>query len=238
MALVTGGARRLGAATVRALHAAGFDLAIHFHSSALAARELAAELNEIRSSSAFTLRQDLAARRAGNRLVAAIEQRRARLDLLVNNASVFDSNALAVDDFATWDRIQGINLRTPYYLAVAAAPLLRRTRGSIVNIVDIHAERPRAGYAIYCASKAGLLAVTRSLALELAPEIRVNAVSPGAILWAESEAPAMRAAALRAVPLERRGEPADIAAAVCYLATASYVTGHVINVDGGRLLSG
>lgn len=223
---------------MRALHAAGYDLAIHYHTSAAAARELAAELNEVRSHSAFTLRQDLAARRAGSRLVAAIERRRGRLDLLVNNASVFDANALEAEDYAAWERIQAINLRTPYFLAVAAAPLLGRHRGAIVNIADIHGERPRAGYAIYCASKAGLLAVTRSLALELAPAVRVNAVSPGAILWAESEAPAARAAALRAVPLERRGEPADIAAAVCYLAGATYVTGHVINVDGGRLLSG
>ncbi|MEQ8661862.1 MAG: SDR family oxidoreductase, partial [Gammaproteobacteria bacterium] len=155
---------------------------------------------------------------------------------LVNNASVLDSTPLAGAYAASWERLQAINLRTPYFLCVHAAALLAEHQGCIINIADIHAERPRHGYSMYCASKAGLLAVTRSLALELAPAVRVNAISPGAILWADSEAAAERSEWLRATPLARRGEPADIADAVLYLAHAPYVTGQVINIDGGRSL--
>ena len=158
--------------------------------------------------------------------------------LLVNNASIFDSDETGHDALATWERLQAINLRTPYFLARAAAPLLAAHQGAIVNVGDIHADRPRAGYAMYGASKAGLLAVTRSLALELAPRVRVNGISPGAILWASTEAEGERSRALERVPLGRRGDPADIADAVLYLARAPYVTGHVLAVDGGRLLFG
>ncbi len=184
------------------------------------------------------LRQDLAARHAAERLLAALQRKAARLDLLVNSASVFESSAVDAPDPRAWERMHAVNVRCPYYLALAAAPLLRATHGSIVNVTDIHATRPRRDYAVYCASKAGLLSVSRTLALELAPEIRVNCVAPGAILWHASERdPALQEQVLATVPLARRGEPRDIAEAVRYLAHAPYVTGQTLNVDGGRLLA-
>lgn len=236
VALITGAAKRLGAVTARRLHGAGFDIAIHYHTSAEEARQLAAELNADRAGSACILRQNLATPDAGARLVAALEKKTGRLDLLINNASVFDETPLDTADTTTWERVHAINLRTPFFLGVHAAHLLRAQCGSIINIADIHAERPRRGYAMYCASKAGLLAATRSLALELAPAVRVNAIAPGAILWADSEDAGQRSEWLHATPLGRRGEPADIADAVLYLAHAPYVTGQVIAVDGGRSL--
>lgn len=237
VALVTGAAKRLGACTARALHALGYTLVIHHHLSSAEARALAANLNAARANSATTVSADLADADAAARIADAVADRHPGLDLLVNNASVFDASPLAQVDVAAWERIQAINLRAPYFLALACAPLLRARRGAIVNITDIHSERPRAGYSAYCASKAGLVAVTRGLALELAPEIRVNAVAPGPILWADSEDEALQAATLRGTPLARRGEPEDIAQAVCYLARAAYVTGHVLDVDGGRHLA-
>lgn len=236
IALITGAAKRLGACTARALHRLGYDIVIHHHTSTDDALALAAELNAIRALSATTLGQDLAADDAGANIIAACRARHQRLDVLVNNASVFDRTALDSVDLAAWERIQAINLRAPYFLSVHAAPLLRATHGSIINITDIHSERPRAGYSAYCASKAGLVAVTRGLALELAPEVRVNAVAPGPILWAASEDAQLQAATLAGTPLARRGDPQDIAQAICYLVQAPFVTGHILDVDGGRSL--
>lgn len=236
VALITGAAKRLGAATARALHRLGYDVVIHHHSSGDEAARLAAELNEIRAESALTLCQDLADPQAGAAIVRTLSGLRKRLDLLVNNASVFDRTPLAQVDLAAWERMHAINLRAPYFLAVHAAPLLSATRGAIINITDIHSERPRADYSVYCASKAGLVAVTRALALELAPTVRVNAVAPGPILWADSEDAELQAATIAATPLARRGAPEDIAQAVCYLARAPFVTGHILDVDGGRSL--
>lgn len=226
-ALITGAARRLGATTARLLHGEGYDVAIHYHTSAGDARALAAELNGARAGSAITLEQDLAAPDAATRIIAAYRSQWARLDLLVNNASVFDRTPVAAVTPEIWDRIHAINLRAPYFLAIEAASLLRANRGSIVNITDIHAERPRAEYSAYGASKAALVAVTQSLAIDLAPTIRVNAVSPGAILWASSEDASVQTDTLKGTPLGRNGEPSDIAAAVLYLAGAQFVTGHV-----------
>lgn len=236
VALITGAARRLGACTARALHTLGYDIVIHHHTSADEAHPLAIELNDVRADSATTLCQDLADAHAGATIISRLRERHARLDVLVNNASVFDRTPIGAVDVATWDRIHAINVRTPYFLSLAAAPLLRASRGAIVNITDIHSERPRADYSAYCASKSGLVAVTRGLALELAPEVRVNAVAPGPILWAASEDAALQAATLAGTPLARRGDPRDIAEAVCYLAGAPFVTGHVLDVDGGRHL--
>ncbi|MGR8919303.1 MAG: SDR family oxidoreductase [Gammaproteobacteria bacterium] len=236
MALITGGAVRVGAAIARALHAVGYDVAIHYNRSGGPARELAAALNATRPDSAFVLRQELKTSRAPARIRDTFTAKRQRLDLLVNNASLFEQNpadGATVDD---WERLQAVNLRAPYFLAVEFAPLLAAARGAVINIVDALAERPRAGYALYGISKAALAAATRALALDLAPEIRVNGVAPGAILWADDESPQARRAWLAATPLGRRGEPADIAAAVCYLARAPYVTGQIISVDGGRTL--
>lgn len=236
VALITGAAKRLGACTARALHSLGYDIVIHHHTSAVEAHALADELNGARASSAVTVCHDLAAADAGEAIIAAHLAQRSRLDLLVNNASVFDRTPLATVDLAAWERIQAINVRAPYFISLHAAPLLRASRGAIVNITDIHSERPRADYSAYCASKAGLVAVTRGLALELAPEVRVNAVAPGPILWADSEDAALQAATLAGTPLARRGDPQDIAQAVCYLARAPFVTGHILDVDGGRHL--
>lgn len=236
VALVTGAARRLGAVTARALHAAGYAIAIHHLSSAAEAEALAAHCNAEVAGSAAVHRADLAEADAPARLVADVEARWGRLDLLVNNASVFDATPHGSLTPALWERIQAVNLRAPLFLALACAPLLAARHGSIVNITDIHAERPRHDYTAYCASKAGLVAVTRGLALDLAPAVRVNAVAPGAILWAASEDATVQADTVRGTPLRRRGDPEDIAEAVCYLARARFVTGHVLNVDGGRLL--
>ena len=236
VALITGAAKRLGATTARALHRLGYDIVIHHHSSGNEATRLAAELNGLRAGSALTLCQDLAAPDAAAAIVRNFGSLRQRLDLLVNNASVFERTSLAQVDLAAWERIHAINLRAPYFLAVHAAPLLSASGGAIVNITDIHSERPRADYSVYCASKAGLVAVTRALALELAPAVRVNAVAPGPILWADSEDAALQAATIAGTPLARRGDPDDIAQAVCYLARAPFVTGHILDVDGGRSL--
>ena len=236
VALITGAAKRLGATTARALHGLGYNIVIHHYTSAAEAQALAAELNALRVASATTVCQDLAHPQAAAAIIEALSRQAARLDLLVNNASVFDRTPLDSVDLAAWERIHAINLRAPYFLSLHAAPLLRASHGAIVNITDIHSERPRAAYSAYCASKAGLVAVTRGLALELAPEVRVNAVAPGPILWAASEDVALQAATLAGTPLARRGDPDDIAQAVCYLARAPFVTGHVLDVDGGRKL--
>ena len=236
VALITGAAKRLGASTARALHRLGYDIVIHHHTSGIDAAQLAEELNRIRAGSAITLCQDLADPNAAAAVVRALSGLRTRLDLLVNNASVFDRTPLGQVDLSAWERIQAINLRAPYFLAVHAAPLLAASHGAIVNITDIHSERPRADYSVYCASKAGLVAVTRGLALELAPAVRVNAVAPGPILWADSEDAQLQAVTIAGTPLARRGEPEDIAQAVCYLARARFVTGHILDVDGGRSL--
>jgi len=236
VALVTGAAKRLGAVMSRLLHGDGFDIAVHYNRSDDDAEKLVQELNASRAQSAFALQQDLADADCGTHLIAKLEAERGRLDLLVNNAAVFDRSPLDETDLATWERIQAINLRAPYFLSLNAAPLLRTTGGSIINIGDIHASRPRPDYSIYCTSKAGVVAMTQALALELAPEVRVNCVAPGAILWAASEDDELQAATVRATPLRRCGDPDDIAKAVSYLSTATYVTGHVLHVDGGRLL--
>jgi pteridine reductase len=236
VALVTGAAKRLGAAMVRALHDKGYNVIIHYHDSEREALALADELNDIRAESIVTVREDFAIGDPASSLIEATERSWARLDLLVNNASIFDKTPLDDIDLASWERIHSINLRSPYFLSIASAPLLRKASGSIVNIADIHAERPRAEYSAYCASKAGLVAITRALAIEMAPAVRVNCVSPGAILWAKNESPAVQKNTIQATPLRRHGDPEDIAKAVCFLAEAKFVTGHTVNVDGGRLV--
>lgn len=238
VALVTGAARRLGAVTARALHADGYTVVVHHHTSAAEALALAAGLNAARADSASTVAADLARVEAAETVVGAVTARYGRLDLLVNNASIFERSPRDRIDPAAFERLHAINVRAPYFLSIAATPWLRATRGAIVNITDVHAEHPRRDYAAYCASKAGLLAISRTLALELAPEVRVNCVAPGAILWAASEQDAaLQDAMVQATPLARVGDPQDIAAAVCYLAGATFVTGQVLNVDGGRTLA-
>ncbi|OGA17409.1 MAG: pteridine reductase [Betaproteobacteria bacterium RIFCSPLOWO2_02_FULL_66_14] len=236
VALVTGAARRVGAAIARRLHAAGAEVLIHYRGSEGDAARLEAELNALRANSALRLKADLLAAQAPRTLVGAALERRGRLDLLVNNASLFYATAIGEIGAAQWDELIGSNLRAPMFLSQAAAPHLTAARGSIVNIVDIHAEQPLKGYPVYSVAKAGLAALTRSLALELAPAVRVNAVAPGAILWPEDGQfeSRERERVVAATPLARLGAPEDIAGAVLYLATAPFVTGHVLAVDGGR----
>jgi len=235
--LVTGGARRLGAASGRRLHAAGARLAVHYHRSAADADRLCAELNAERPGSAAAFGADLLDVGRLDGLVAAVVDRFGGLDVLINNASSFYPTPIGETTPAQWDELMGTNVRAPFFLAQAAAPVLRARGGSIVNMVDVYAERPLAGYAPYCAAKAALVNLTRALARELAPQVRVNAVAPGAILWPEGEEAneAARARIIARTPLARLGTAEDIAAAVYYLvAEAPFVSGQVLAVDGGR----
>jgi pteridine reductase len=236
VALITGAAKRIGATTARYLHRCGYRIVAHYHTSANEAQALVRELNAARAESAAALAGDLADAGAATAVIAEAVRHWDRLDLLVNNASVFDRTPLAAVTPAAWDRIHAINVRAPYFLALGAGPHLARAGGSVVNIADIHAERPRRQYSAYCISKSALVAATRALALELAPGVRVNCVAPGAILWAVTEDDETRQRTLEVTPLGRQGDPEDIAAAIHYLAQAAFVTGEVINVDGGRYL--
>lgn len=237
--LITGAARRVGACIARRLAAAGCDLLLHYRHSAAAAEALAAELQGAHRIRVHLLGGDLADPGLPARLIHETIGHFGRLDGLVNNASLYAPTPLGELDIAAWERIQAVNLRAPLFLARAATPHLRHSRGAIVNMGDIYAERPLTGYLPYSVSKAGLIALTRALAKELGPEVRVNAVSPGVALWAESERPAEgdRRSILQRTALKREGSPEDIAGAVAYLLfDAPYVTGHNLVVDGGRMV--
>ncbi len=240
VALITGSARRIGAAIARRLHAEGFDLALHYRGSATEMQALAAELEAVRTNSVLTLQADLSEFDRLPELVASTVGRFGRLDALVNNASTFQPTPLGTVTPAQWDVLFASNARAPFFLAQAAAPHLKASKGAIVNLVDIYAERPLRDHPVYCMAKAALVTATQSLALELAPDVRVNAIAPGAILWAENETSDTRQQAMLArTPLARTGTPAEIAEAVRWLLRdATYTTGQVINVDGGRMLAG
>ena len=237
-ALVTGGARRVGAEIVSHLHAAGAQVAIHCHRSRAEGEALAAALNTVRGSSATVFCCDLLRSESIPVLVNAVVQRFGALDVLVNNASAFYPTPLGELNDAQWDELIGSNLKAPLWLAQAAAVPLRRARGLIVNIVDIHGLRPLPGYIIYSTAKAALLHLTRALARELAPEVRVNGVAPGPVLWPEAGTDdAQKQAIIDSTLLQRAGSPADVARAVRFFAAdAPYVTGQVLAVDGGRSL--
>jgi pteridine reductase len=234
--LVTGGARRVGAAIARRLHAAGANVLVHYRDSDADADKLVGELNAQRPKSAQKVKAELLAPIAPRALVGAALEAFGRLDLLVNNASTFFPVALGAIEASHWEELVGSNLRAPLFIAQEAAPELARHEGAIVNIVDIHAERPLKGYPVYSIAKAGLAAMTRSLALELAPKVRVNGVAPGAIAWPEDGQfdPGERERIVATTPLGRTGAPEDIAQAVHFLACAPYVTGQILAVDGGR----
>lgn len=240
VALVTGAARRLGAAIARRLHAAGYDVALHYRHSAEEMRALLADLNAVRADSAAAWAADLTEYDRLPELVAKAMGHFGRLDALVNNASAFSPTPLGTITPADWDAQFLINARAPIILAQAAAPHLKAARGAIVNLTDIYAERPLRDHLVYGMSKAALLAGTRALALELAPDVRVNAIAPGAILWPEDgKAEASKAALLARTPLGRTGTPEEIAEAVRWLLQgAGYTTGQVVRVDGGRMLDG
>lgn len=235
--LITGAARRVGAVIARTLHGAGARIVLHYRNAATAADALAAELNAIRPASARCVAGDLACSGAPERIAADALAAFGRIDGLVNNASSFFPTALGDIDEAAWNDLVGSNLKGPLFLSQALAPALRETGGAIVNIIDVHAERPLAGYALYCTAKAGLLGLTRALAVELAPQVRVNGVSPGPIEWPDDgQFPGPERNAIVAdTLLGREGRPEDIAGAVRYLLLdAPYVTGQILAVDGGR----
>ena len=235
--LVTGAARRIGAAIARRLHGEGHDLALHCHASAAEMQELAAAFDAARPGSVLVLQADLRGHDALAPLVEQAVARYGRLDGLVNNASNFFPTPLEQATPAQWDALLAVNARAPFFLAQAAAPHLRASGGAIVNLADLYARTPLHDHPLYSAAKAALVSLTRGMAQALAPQVRVNAVAPGAILWPEqAQDDAAREAILRDTALGRAGAPEDIAAAVAWLlsAEAAYITGQVLHVDGGR----
>ena len=239
--LVTGGAKRVGAAICRHLHAAGAQLAVHYRSSELQALELQNDLNGMQADSVAIFQADLLDQKALPQLVRAVIEKFGKLDVLVNNASTFYPTPLAEVDEQQCDDLLGTNLKAPLFLAQAAAEELRRQHGCIVNIVDIHAERPMQDHLVYSVAKAGLAALTRGLAQEMAPQVRVNAVAPGVIIWPEGEEwmnQERRRKIVAHTLLKREGEPDDIARTVAFLVKdAPYITGQTISVDGGRSIN-
>jgi pteridine reductase len=234
-ALITGGAQRIGAEIAKTLHDNRFNVIIHYNESEQEAKSLCDKFNKKRQNSAQRIHANLASVNEINQLVESVES----IDLLVNNASVFYPTPLGNCTTNDWDNIMNINLRAPFILSKGLSKKLKDTQGCIVNIIDIHAERPLKNYAIYNISKTGIKTLTKTLAKELAPDIRVCGVSPGSILWPEQKAeldPHKKQIMLERIALKRQGSPADIAEAVLFLANANYITGEVINIDGGRSL--
>ncbi len=241
VALVTGGAQRVGAELCRALHGAGYAVAVHYRGSVDAAGTLSGELNRLRAGSATCFYAALGGRAAAEELAAEVLDQFGRLDLLVNNASSFYPTPIGGVSEEDWDTLVDSNLKGPFFLCQALTDALRQAGGSIVNMIDIHGERPLIDHAVYSTAKAGLAMLTRSLARELAPAVRVNGIAPGAILWPQSdeaEDAERRERQLQRVPLGRKGEPGDIAETLLFLADrAPYMTGQIISVDGGRGLT-
>jgi pteridine reductase len=234
--LITGGARRVGADIARTLHAAGANILIHYRSSAAAAIALADEFNRIRPHSAAIFAAHLLNADAPEKLVAATLLEFGRLDILINNASSFYRTPVGQITLPQWDDLIGSNLKAPLFLAQAAAPSLRAERGLIINMVDIHALRPLKAHPVYSVAKAGLAMLTRSLARELGPEIRVNGIAPGPVLWPEGDLDEeLKREIIGRTALKRHGTPQDIARTALFLAKdAPYITGQIIAVDGGR----
>lgn len=237
VALVTGAARRIGAAIVKELHACGYRVVIHCHQSQSAAHTLAASLNQLRKDSACVIDADLKMTNIASTMISTVIRWGGRLDLLVNNASLFIRTDCHQTIFSEWSDLFTVNVQAPFELSVAARPFLILQQGVIVNITDIHAEKPLKGYAVYCQTKAALLMQTKTLAREFAPEVRVNAVAPGAIAWPEEKntlSKEIKEHIVSETPLQRHGDPTFIAQAVRALTENSFITGQVLNVDGGR----
>lgn len=239
--LITGAAHRLGAHTARHLHQRGWNLIVHYRSRQVQADALCDELNATRGESAISIQADLAQAGEAESLGAKAVAAWGRLDGLVNNASVFYPNPTPRAGADDWDTIMNTNLRAPFFLGQACLPALKQSRGAIVNLIDIYSQRPLADHPLYCASKSGLASLTLSWARDLAPEVRVNGVSPGAILWPEGEAAideSYQQSILAKTPLARTGLPEDIAGAIAFfLCDAPFVTGQILAVDGGRSLN-
>lgn len=240
-ALITGSAKRIGAEIVRQLHAAQWNLVIHYHHSQAEAQALAAELNDLRPNSAISVQADLNQPHQRATLAQRAREQWQGIHLLVNNASSFYPTPLADASEADWDNLIGSNLKAPYFLAQALAPFLVETQGCIINIADIYADKPLRHHSIYSIAKAGSVMLTKSLAVELAPQVRVNGIAPGAILWPEQSdklSDEDKDKMLCKIPLQQRGQAQDIAQAILFLVNnAPYVTGHILTVDGGRSLS-
>lgn len=232
VALITGGARRIGAAIATRLHNAGFIVVIHCHKSQESANLLASKLNHMRPNSAYVLSCDLLDPKSCQNLIQNTVNLSNRLDLLVNNASIFSSSE------ADWDKLFNTNVKAPYLLSKASSSYLNKTKGSIINITDTHADNPLKGYSIYCQTKAALTLQTKAFAKEFAPNIRVNAIAPGAIAWPENENKldlARKEKIINKTLLKSHGDPLFIAEAVLALFNNPFITGQILNVDGGRL---
>ena len=237
-ALITGAAKRIGASIARKLHASGYHVILHYRQSKDAATKLMGDLNSIRGGSAEIVQADLLEKDAISLLVDSVSCRSGGLNVLVNNASSFYATPLAEVTEQQWDELIGTNLRAPFFLSLALHPVLSQCNGSIVNVCDIHALHPLKGFSVYSIAKSGMVAMTRSLAREFGPSVRVNGIAPGAILWPENEMDLnAKQEILSRVPLERCGTPNDIANAVLFLTNnADYVTGQILPIDGGRSL--
>ncbi|OBP13506.1 pteridine reductase [Rheinheimera sp. SA_1] len=246
VALVTGSAKRLGREIILRLHQAGFRVIVHCRQSTVEAQQLCQQLNIIRPDSACWLRADLNNAQALGEFAAAVPGQFGQLDLLVNNASSFYPTPVGTATLTQWDDLFGSNVKAPFFLTQALAPELYKQKGCVINLVDIHAEKPLAQHSVYCMAKAALAMMTRSLARDLAPTIRVNGIAPGAILWPSEQTTAVmptlteqdKAGILAQIPLGHLGQPTDIAQTVLFLATAPYITGQILAVDGGRSLGG
>jgi pteridine reductase len=238
-ALVTGGSKRIGATTVRLLHEAGYNLVIHCRLSRQSADSLAEELNKNRVDSARVIQGDLNDETIYNNLIEQAFKCWNRLDVLVNNASSFYPTPVGSITMDDWHNLINSNMKAPLFLAQAAAPYLKQTQGNIINMLDVHAQRPMKEHPVYCAAKAGLAMLTMSLAKELGPDIRVNAVAPGAILWPDNEMPEhTKKLILERTSLKKAGDPIDIAKTILFLVRdAHYITGQIIAVDGGRTIN-
>ncbi|MFC5441173.1 pteridine reductase [Rhodanobacter ginsenosidimutans] len=239
VALITGAARRVGAVIAHTLHAAGYDVALHYRHSAAEATALAETLERQRAGSTLLLQGELADTAALPVLIESLLAHYGRLDALVNNASAFYPTPLGEATPVQWNELFASNAQAPFFLSQAAVPALREAQGGIVNLLDIYAERPLANHPLYCMAKAALAAMTRSLALDLAPQVRVNGVAPGAVMWPSDGKPYDdQQAMLARTPMQRAGTPEDVAGAVLWLLRdAPFVTGQVVRVDGGRTLS-
>lgn len=238
-ALITGSARRIGAAIARQLHAIGFNIIIHHRNSQSDAKVLCADLNALRANSACSLSADLSDLNALNQFADSALKAFGNINVLINNASSFYPTPLGATSEADWDDLLGSNLKAPFFLAQRLAPELKKQHGCIINMADIHAERPLKNHTLYCCAKAGNVMLTKSLARELAPDIRVNGIAPGAILWPEQALAAdEKNQIVERTALKRAGSEQDIVDTVCFLIDqSSYITGQIISVDGGRTLS-
>lgn len=239
--LITGAGKRVGAVIARTLHAQNMRIVIHYKSSAAPAKQLCDELNALRANSAAILPADLLNTSQLAELVDAAANIWGRLDVLINNASTFYSTPVGEITETHWNDLLGTNLKAPLFLIQAAAPLLKKYNGNVINIVDIHAQQPLPNYPVYCIAKAGLLMLTKAMAKELSPEVRVNAIAPGPVLWpdeGEELDPKLQEKIVNRTLLKRAGSPEDVAKAVRFLiCEATYVTGQVLAVDGGRSLN-